>query len=118
VSYPHNPEPDDIFYRQADYDQAAMEAEGRADSRARRRSEQLAAAGDLAAAARACPHGGGYPLASPAARNARDPRAGESGFRCDDCGSVLDLDPFWHPDECAVVHPCETWSARPAGGAA
>jgi hypothetical protein len=110
MSRPLNPEPDDFFYRQADYDQATMEAESRDYGRARRRSEQLAAAGDLAAAARACPHSAGYPITSPAAHNDHDPRAGEAGHRCTDCGSVLDLDPFWHPDEFTVIHPCERWA--------
>jgi len=51
-------------------------------------------AGDVAGAAAACFHGWGYPLNSLAATNVRDPLAGGDGYRCIDCGSVLDRDPF------------------------
>jgi hypothetical protein len=79
---------------EADMLMAEYEAEGRRAAAAGRRSRALAAAGDLEAAAAACPHGGGYPLASPAAEHEGDPRKGEDGFRCWDCGSVLSESPF------------------------
>lgn len=72
----------------ADIEQADLEAAGREYGRSRKRMVRLRAAGDLAGAARACMHGGGYPLNSPAALNMADPRAGQQGFRCNDCGSV------------------------------
>lgn len=73
----------------ADLEQADFEAAGREYGRRLRQSRRLLAAGDLGGAAAACPHGSGYPLRSLAARNLGDPRAGEDGFRCSDCGSVL-----------------------------
>jgi len=73
----------------ADIDMASLEAAGRSCARGRKIMQTLRARGDLAGAARACSHGSGYPLKSLAAENTRDPRAGEVGFRCSDCLSVL-----------------------------
>lgn len=73
----------------ADIEQANLEAAGRESARGHKRMLALRAAGDLAGAARACPHGGGYPLNSLAAQNSNDPKAGQQGFRCSDCGSIL-----------------------------
>lgn len=73
----------------ADIEQASLMAAGREYARGRKAMLRLLAVGRLDDAARACMHGGGYPLKSLAAENASDPRAGQSGFRCSDCGSVL-----------------------------
>lgn len=91
--------------RDADIEMAELYAAGREASRRRSRSERLFAAGRLMEAAEACPHGGGYPLDSIAARNAGDPRAGQSGVRCDSCGSVLSG--FRWDGPVTVVHPCD-----------
>lgn len=57
----------------------------------------------------ACLHGGGYPLDSEAARNEHDPRAGQAGVRCSDCGSVLSG--FRWDGPVTVLVPCELPSA-------
>lgn len=88
----------------ADLEQASYEAQGRAYGAAKRKSETLMAAGDKAGAAAACPHGGGYPLDSPAASHSNDPYAGESGYRCCDCGSRMSASPW---DGGTVTAPCE-----------
>ena len=109
---------------EADYQQAEAEAAGREYSRGVRRMKALRAAGKLAEAAEACPHGGGYPLASIAASEGTtsagvDPRAGQAGVRCSDCGSVLSdwplrlrpllsySDPQIPDAEAVVWYPCE-----------
>lgn len=109
MTRPTNPQPDDFFYGDGDYEQAALEAAGRECSRRLRESSKHLEAGDLMAAAKACPHAGGYPLKSLAARNASDPREGEPGIRCHDCNSVVDSYP-WDvngPDNVGIIHPCE-----------
>jgi len=78
----------------ADIEQAELEAAGRESARGLKRAKRLFLAGDLTGAARACPHGGGYPTDKPAAKNSKDPRAGEPGFRCYYCGSHFLDDPF------------------------
>jgi hypothetical protein len=85
----------------ADCEMAELQAQGREFGRARKTMLRLRAAGKLAEAAQACPHGAGYPLNSPAATNSSDPRAGQAGFRCVDCGSVLT---GWAG---RVIHPCD-----------
>lgn len=90
----------------ADREQAQLEAEGRSYAKRSRRAAQLRAAGRLVEASAMCPHGGGYPLDSLAARNAKDPRAGQPGIRCYDCGSVLS---DWG-SQGVVLFSCETWS--------
>jgi hypothetical protein len=106
-------EPDDFFYGDADIEQAQLEAAGRASARGHRRMKQLRADGKLAEAAAACTHGAGYPTDSPAARNANDPRAGEIGHRCTDCGSFFAgrLKHLWDVRERTATAPCEL-SAR------
>lgn len=89
----------------ADMEQAALVAAGARYARRQRQSVRLRAAGDLAGAARACPHGGGYPLRSLAAQRSNDPAAGQEGVRCDGCGSRLSDFPF--NGECTVLVPCE-----------
>lgn len=93
----------------ADIEQAQYEAEGHLYWRQLRRSDALRAEGNLAEAATACPHGGGFPLNSIAASEGTtgfgiDPFAGEQGWRCVDCGSRLDASPW---DGGAVTVPCE-----------
>ena len=90
-------------FQDADFDQRDLEEAGRDFSRRHRRMRALRAAGRLVDAAAACPHGGGYPLNSNAARDVSDPRAGEIGFRCEDCGSVLAS----YERGAAVLVPCE-----------
>lgn len=85
----------------ADMEQAALESAGRDYARRARKSALLRAQGKLDEAAKMCPHGGGYPLKSLAARNANDPREGQAGVRCYDCGSVLT---DWQG---RVLFPCE-----------
>jgi len=100
-------DPDDIFYGDVDMEQAVLDAAGQEAARGYQRMRNLRAVGKLAAAARACPHGGGYPLASMAAVNVADPNSSEEGWRCSVCGSRLDKHPW---DGGAVIVPCE-WTA-------
>jgi hypothetical protein len=81
----------------ADIEQYELEQEGRYHARRIKKMNKLRLAGRLDEAAMECTHrGGGYPLGSRAATNNLDPRAGQKGFRCQDCGSALDADPFDH----------------------
>jgi hypothetical protein len=91
-------------FQDADFEQRAFEEESRVFVANLRRSEKLRASGKLAEAADACPHGGGFPLDSLAARNDNDPNAGEDGYRCRDCGSRLSASPW---DGGYVTVPCE-----------
>jgi hypothetical protein len=91
-------------FQDADLLQAQYEAEGAAYAARQRESDRLRASGDVDAAARKCPHGSGYPLASPAATHSDDPFAGEEGVRCTECGSRLS-DFAW--DGGTVLVPCE-----------
>jgi hypothetical protein len=95
----------DMGREQADYEQAELEAAGAAYARATRRVKALVAMGKKEEAARYCPHGGGYPLNSLAAKNSKDPRAGQAGHRCLDCGSVLDRPSY--VSGAVVLVPCE-----------
>ena len=91
----------DMEREQADYDQAALEEAGNRHARTVRKVKAMLATAEgltadpLAAsnirwqAANLCPHGGGYGLNGSAAVDAGDPRAGEMGYRCHDCGSVV-----------------------------
>jgi hypothetical protein len=88
----------------ADMLQAQYEAEGREFGRKQKLSERLRAEGKLVEAAEACPHSGGYPLASLAAEHANDPHVGEDGYRCCDCGSRMSASPW---DGATVTVPCE-----------
>jgi hypothetical protein len=91
--------------RDADLEMAALEDAGRRFSRSAKRSRVLFAAGRIAEAAQACPHGGGYLLNSLAAVRENDPRQGQAGVRCDGCGSALSCWPWdGTPD---VIAPCE-----------
>lgn len=90
-------------FQDDDFDQRDLEEAGRDNFRRFRRMLKLRADGKLAEAAATCPHSGGYPLASLAATHHKDPRAGERGFRCADCGSVLSS----HERGAAVLVPCE-----------
>lgn len=94
----------EAIYQDADIEQAAFEAEGRRLAAAAQIADGLRAAGDLEGAAKACPHGSGYPLHSLAAENASDPDAGDDGYRCCECGSRLDKAPW---DGGTVLVPCE-----------
>ena len=91
----------------ADIEMAEFEAVARRHARRGVKMRTLRAAGKFAEAAAVCPHGGGYPLDSPAATNAKDPHAGEKGWRCSDCGSRLEKDP-WEGGRVTV--PCEVKS--------
>jgi hypothetical protein len=87
----------------ADMEMASLEAQG-ARMHAKKQKSQALRATDPAASAAMCPHGGGYPLDSPAATNDGDPNAGEEGVRCWDCGSRLS---DWAWDGGKVLVPCE-----------
>lgn len=89
---------------EADMEMADLEATGRRMANRARKMRAHRAAGRLAEAAAVCPHGSGYPLNSPAATNNKDPNAGEKGYRCTECGSRLDGDP-WRGARVTV--PCE-----------
>jgi hypothetical protein len=100
---------DDAIYSDADIEQAELEQMGRENDWMHRKMESLRDS-DPMAAALACPHGGGYPLASLAATNYEDPRAGEpEGWRCCDCGSVLATNrfDFDYPCEVPILIPCD-----------
>jgi hypothetical protein len=96
-------------FQEADFEQYELEQAGREYSARARASEKARAQGDLQKAAELCPHGGGYPLDSLAAKNSNDPRAGEKGDRCCDCGSVVSE--VCNP-EAEILVPCD-W--RPPG---
>ena len=111
MSFGFDPE---AIYQDADIEQAELEAAGNEYARRARKSAAAREAGDLDAAAAACPHGHGYPLDSPAARHENDPGAGEAGYRCLECGSRLDASPW---DDGRVTVACEVnrWNVSPAG---
>lgn len=92
----------DMEREAADYEQAELEAQGRDHSRRMKKVDALHGT-DPAAAAAACNHGWGYPLDSLAARDDDDPRAGEEGHRCLNCGSVISE----FGRSAAVLIPCE-----------
>lgn len=90
-------------YRDADLEMRELEAAGDAAYRGGRRMLELYRAGELARAARACKHGYRYGLRGTAAKDAGDPRYGQGGDRCIDCGS-------WVEDAGGidrVFEPCE-----------
>lgn len=90
----------------ADMEMAALEAAGRRASRVRKAAKALFIAGDLDGAAKACAHrGGGYPLNSIAASNDGDPRSGQGGVRCHDCGSAVTC--FAWDGKPEVIAACE-----------
>jgi hypothetical protein len=94
----------------ADLLQAQYEAEGREFARAKRRVFAALDKGDYEAAYLACPHGGGYPLRSPAALHANDPAPPEEypegAVRCLDCGGIL-TDWAWDGGDPFVPIPAE-----------
>jgi formate dehydrogenase maturation protein FdhE len=95
-----------IYYERLDVDrqQAEFEAEGNRFWSQVKHMKALREQGRLDEAAEMCPHGGGYPLDSLAAKHENDPRQGEKGIRCSDCRSVLTA---WPYEGGTVVHPCE-----------
>lgn len=100
MSFGYDP---DAIYQDADIEMMELREEARDYEARMRRVAKLAAAGQKAEAAMACPHdGSGWPTNSPAAANPPhpDPEAGNPGFRCSGCGSWLTEDP---------------WDAREAG---
>lgn len=90
--------------RDADMQQAEYEAEGREHGRRQTKTKQLIQAGDKEGAAKTCPHSGGFPLDSLAAKYDEDPHVGADGWRCSDCGSRLSASPW---DGGRVTVPCE-----------
>lgn len=77
---------DAIHYERldADMEMAALEAEGNAYARRVRRVAKLVAAGDLNQAVQVCPHGHVGMLSGSCTD--RDPRHGQEGARCYECG--------------------------------
>lgn len=71
----------------ADREQAELYAAGRAATRGAVRMRQHLQAGDPARAAMECHHGYGYATSAPCAATEQDPRAGQPGHRCCNCGS-------------------------------
>lgn len=72
---------------EADMEQAALEAEGNRYARNLRKVEQLIAEGDLDAATELCMHGHVGLLKGACSEG--DPRYGEEGYRCFECGAVV-----------------------------
>jgi hypothetical protein len=72
----------------ADMEQAALEAEGNAHARRERRVDKLLGDGDVEAAIRLCAHG--YVGGLTGSCTDGDPRHGEEGYRCFNCGAVVD----------------------------
>ena len=102
----------EAIYQDADIEMWELQSAAHEAEAMQRKSEKLKAAGDLMAAAEACPHGWGYPLNSPAAADNADPREGEKGERCHHCNSVVSDVQDLHSE---VLHPCEPdW--RPTKG--
>ena len=100
---------DDLGARQeADEQMAALEDAGRRATRARRLVKALRLEGNYPKAASYCPHGWGYGTPGEAAVQRADPRAGQIGWRCLDCGSFLDREPYG--GGAVVLHPCELGS--------
>lgn len=91
-------------FQDGDFEMRELEEAGARASAKVRIMRKLRAAGHLLAAADMCPHGWCYQLDSPAAEEANDPRAGESGYRCKECGSVL-TDIF--VEGAPILHPCD-----------
>jgi hypothetical protein len=91
-------------FQDADFEQRDFEEQSARFASRERNSAKLRAEGNLPAAAKACPHGWGWPLDSLAAEHENDPNAGEDGWRCGDCGSRLDRSAF---DNGMLVVPCE-----------
>jgi len=80
-------------FQDADFLQRQYEEESRTFAARLGRAHGALDAGDDARAWSLCPHGGGYGLGGTAATDAGDPAAGlygPDGFRCQDCGAVLD----------------------------
>jgi hypothetical protein len=79
-----------IYYEKldADMEMAQFEAEGNRYWRLVQKSQELLAEGKIEEAVEMCPHGGGCWLSGSCAEG--DPRHGEEGLRCNDCGAVVD----------------------------
>lgn len=74
-------------FQDADMEQAAFEAESDRYYGRVKRVKRLQAGGLLAEAAEVCPHGAVQGLKGSGAIG--DPRHGEDGYRCRDCGNVV-----------------------------
>lgn len=102
----------------ADWDTVELQAAANRAVRSIKAVHKRYAAGDIAGAASACRHGGGYPLNSLAATLNDDPGAKQHGYRCLDCGSRLSACPFDGPTK--VLVPCEipprAWPPAPPPG--
>jgi len=99
--------------KEADFEQAALEASGRWHATRLRAARSALRRGDKERAAKLCPHGWRQELKGSGGRD--DARHGQEGFRCLDCGSylvaVLDPEqpdrPTWAAREFRVVVACE-----------
>lgn len=79
-----------IYYEKldADIEQAQFEAEGNRYAARLQKMESLKAAGNLESAVEVCPHGSVGKLDGLCSVD--DPRHMEEGFRCFECGAVVD----------------------------
>lgn len=101
-------------FQDADFEMRALYEAGARSARGRKAMLRLRAEGQLDEAARACSHGCGYDTDSPCARTIGDPRAGQPGMRCSDCGSYFeDARSLYdmRDDPESVTVPCEFWKA-------
>ncbi|GIV03649.1 MAG: hypothetical protein KatS3mg015_2479 [Fimbriimonadales bacterium] len=87
-----------IYAERLDTDmlQAAYDAEGDRHARRMEQVRALLEAGRRDEAQDVCPHSGGYGLNGLAAAREGDPRYGQEGYRCWECGAVVD-------DICGVI---------------
>jgi len=101
-------------YQDADFEMRELYAAGARAARGHKAMIRLRAEGKLAEAARACQHGSGYNTDGEFARVQHDPRAGQPGMRCFDCGSYFeDARNLYdmRDDPASVTAPCEFWKA-------
>lgn len=91
VEYDTTSDLDEITYYErlsVDQEQAALEAEGTRHWRRVEKARQLLEAGEVEEAVSICPHGHAGGLTGSCTEN--DPRHGEEGYRCFECGAHVD----------------------------
>jgi hypothetical protein len=101
-------------FQDADFEMRELYAAGARAARGHKAMMRLRAAGQMAEASRACQHGSGYNTDGGCATFLHDPRAGQAGMRCSDCGSFFeDARSLYdmRDDPESVTVPCEFWKA-------